>query len=536
MGIRTCCRWAFILLALGVGSAVSAATPKSNAKVDPNAQLGSPTFSPTPERPVGWRGDGSGCYPGATPPVSWECRQSGANFTTKNMLWRASLPSTGVSSPIIVGEQIFVTCEVADLVCLDKKTGRVLWIRSNPEFEGLSNTELKAEPEYAEKLAPLARQLAAVNTDLVEVLNSGLPPTAPQRTAVAARKKDIEKQIQDEQLDINKKGFARYWAQAVFGFSGPTPTSDGTHVCAFFTTGVSVCYDLRGNRQWIHRGAGGGSEHGNFASPLLCGNRLVVWANEMRGYDMPTGKLLWTAPAKAFNTYGSLFRLQSGRDLVAGFQWGFFVRVRDGQPIWDDGAFGDSVTTPIVVGNTIFARGGYPKINGEKQAFGSFEIPPSTEGGKLTPLRQFQMDWADDELAVDKKKNPFDRGFVGSPLFVNGLIYQLTQGGGLMVNDAVTGELVYKKVLPLHPRTEYWNWAGCAASPTLAGKYIYLMDNQGNTLVIEPGRQYKEVAQNVIEELSKDGKSQEQNLATPVFEGTRMYWRTPGYLYCVGKK
>ena len=54
--------------------------------------------------------------------------------------------------------------------------------------------------------------------------------------------------------------------------------------------------------------------------------------------------------------------------------------------------------------------------------------------------------------------------------------------------------------------------------------------------MIEPGRQYKEVAQNVIEEPSKDGKSQEQNLATPVFEGTRMYWRTPAHLYCIGAK
>ena len=63
----------------------------------------------------------------------------------------------------------------------------------------------------------------------------------------------------------------------------------------------------------------------------------------MRGYDVNTGKLLWSNPAKAFNTYGSLFRLTSGKDLVACFQWGFFTRVRDGKMIWDKGVFGDSV-------------------------------------------------------------------------------------------------------------------------------------------------------------------------------------------------
>ena len=59
------------------------------------------------------------------------------------------------------------------------------------------------------------------------------------------------------------------------------------------------------------------------------------------------------------------------------------------------------------------------------------------------------------------------------------------------------------------------------------------MDNQGLTIVLQPGRQYKEVAQNVLEE-SKDGKSQEQMVSTPVFEGSRMYYRTPNYLYCIG--
>ena len=35
------------------------------------AALGSTDFRPTPEQPIGWRGDGSGKYPGATPPVRW---------------------------------------------------------------------------------------------------------------------------------------------------------------------------------------------------------------------------------------------------------------------------------------------------------------------------------------------------------------------------------------------------------------------------------------------------------------------------------
>jgi len=189
----------------------------------------------------------------------------------------------------------------------------------------------------------------------------------------------------------------------------------------------------------------------------------------MRAYDVDSGKLMWTNGAKAFNTYGSLFRVESGDELVAAFQWGFFARVRDGQPVWDKGAFGDSVSTPIVEATRSSPTAVIPSSTTRRRAMKAFKIPASTDSGKLTVAYELKEQWADDELVVDKQKNPFDRGYVSSPLYVDGLIYQLTQGGGLVVNDAKTGAVVYRKVLPLKPRTQYWNWAGCSASPTLAG-------------------------------------------------------------------
>jgi outer membrane protein assembly factor BamB len=510
---------------------------ESKAAGNDKAMLGAKEFYPSAEKPIGWRGDGSGRYPAATPPTTWERKKDGTGYATKGVVWMTPLPDTGVSCPIIVGDRIFMTSEVSDLLCFDKKSGRLLWIRSNPEFEGLSEEDAKAEPAVAQKLAPLLPELAKANEELVKALNEKMAAapkaTATDMTKIAAKKREVEKKILEEQKAIDKKGFDRYWGQAVFGFSGATPTSDGKNICAFFTTGVSVCYDFDGKRKWITRGKGGGSEHGNFASPVLVENKLAVWANEMRGYDVETGKLAWSHPAKASNSYGSMFRFKSGNDMVAAFQCGFFVRARDGEAIWGTNIFGDAVSTPIVEGDTLYTWIGYPRTS-EKLGFKAYKIPASTMATKLTPAYTFKMDWADDELPVDKKKNPFDRGFVSSPLYVDGLIYQMTQGCGLLVNDAATGELVYRKVLPLKPRTQYWNWAGGSTSPTLAGKYIYLMDNQGGTVIIEPGREYKEVARNKLEE-SKDGKEQVQTVSTPVFEGAHMYYRTPGFLYCIGQ-
>src|SRR6185436_12522977 len=41
------------------------------------APLGSPAFKPSPENPVGWRGDWTGRYTAATPPQTWSRRVAG---------------------------------------------------------------------------------------------------------------------------------------------------------------------------------------------------------------------------------------------------------------------------------------------------------------------------------------------------------------------------------------------------------------------------------------------------------------------------
>ncbi len=492
------------------------------------AQLGSPNFMPTPEDTVGFRGDGTGRYPGATPPITWSRSKDGA---TKNIVWAAPLPTGSVASPLVVGDRIFLTAEVYDLACLEKKTGRYLWIRSSPEFEGLDEEERKATPAYAEILAPLAKQLEQANAEVVEGLNAQFLGGKPGAAGPAlGKKREIEKQIQAAEIAINAQKFARDWRQTIFGFAGQTPASDGKHICSFFTNGISVCYDFDGNRKWTHRGSGFASEHGNFASPVICGNRFAVWAYEMRGYDVETGKTIWSFPAQGSNTYGSMFKFKIGNEWIAAHQCGYFARASDGKKLFGDMIFGDSISTPIVENGVIFSNLGYPRVNGSGGGFFAYPIPTS-ETGKFTPAYGFHGDWAPDEIPVSEKK-PFERGIIASPLLVDGLIYRMTEAGGLMVNDAKTGAMVYRKVLPMAPITQYWTWAGASTSPTLAGKFIYLMDNQGNGIVIDTGRQYRELAHNVIEEVW-DGKNRSQNLTTPIFDGTRMYYKSPSFLYCI---
>jgi hypothetical protein len=88
----------------------------SHSAADP--VLGSPDFHPTPQHSFGWRGDGSGRFPGATPVTEWSA--------TRNVRWSTDV-GRSYSSPIVTDKFVFVTSEPNLLFCLDRTSGKVLW-------------------------------------------------------------------------------------------------------------------------------------------------------------------------------------------------------------------------------------------------------------------------------------------------------------------------------------------------------------------------------------------------------------------------
>ena len=77
-----------------------------------------------------------------------------------------------------------------------------------------------------------------------------------------------------------------------------------------------------------------------------------------------------------------------------------------------------------------------------------------------------------------------------------------------------------------------------AASCTLIGEHVVVMDNQGHSVVLEPGGECKEVARNRIAmQVQRDWATTTQEYtayAPPVAEGNRMYIRGERHLYCIG--
>lgn len=170
-------------------------------------------------------------------PVHWS--------SSENIAWKVDLPGPGSSSPIVVGERVFITCysgyglepNAGDqkdlrrhLLCFERATGKKLWSK---EFE----------------------------------------PKLPEH---------------------NYQGEGSYQ-----GYAGSTPTSDGQRLYVFFGKLGVFCFDLDGNELW-HADVGDGIHGwGSGASPVLFGKLLLINASVESGslvaLDKLTGKEVWRA-------------------------------------------------------------------------------------------------------------------------------------------------------------------------------------------------------------------------------------------------
>lgn len=215
-----------------------------------------------------FRGEnGSGVSADSAPlPTEWS--------DSKNLKWSVDLPGRGVSSPIVVGDAVLVTCwtgEGADdlarhLVCYDRATGELRW-------------------------------------------DKAVPPAVPDEP------------------------FERMFTQT--GYTAHTPASDGERVYCFFgVTGV-VAFDMQGNQLW-QKSVGTGFDNrgwGTASSPVLYKNLVIVTAGpesqSLVAFNKLTGEEVWRQEADGlmglWGTPVLMEREDSEQDLVlaiAGELWG----------------------------------------------------------------------------------------------------------------------------------------------------------------------------------------------------------------------
>jgi outer membrane protein assembly factor BamB len=379
------------------------------------------------ERPVGFRGDGSGQYPSADPVTKWSARE--------NVLWKTEV-GAGSSSPIVVGRRVFVTSEPDLLICLDAETGKELWRKAHKV------------------------------SDFPAALNAKTPVRPNQ-----------------------------------YGDATPTPVSDGKRVWVFFNTGIVACYDLDGKARWMNwYDMRLTTNYGRTASPVLVGERLLIHFGPLVCLDAATGKLLWkNEDAKA--TYGTPAPARIGDVDVVITPDGHAVRLADGRILAAD--LGHCMyTSPVVQGRIVYFI---------DTSISAVQLPENAgdqfEGKEL---------WFED----------LSGEFFASPIVHGGRIYAVDRAANYYVIDANTGKPILKKTLELPP-------AGRSESPNiypslcLAGKHLFVGNDAGESLLIEPGDKCTVVGAN-----SLPGGSG----GTPAFIDKRIFLRGGKFLYCVGSQ
>jgi len=437
---------------------------------------------------VGWRTDGTGRYADAKPVTEWAA--------DKNVVWKTAMPSWSNATPVIVGDKMFLCAEPDTLLCVKLSDGKILWKKANPVFGTLSPAEAEAVEAKMKELdvAGKYKQLRGLEGQLRRLRR-------PMRKS--PNDEELKKKAQDLRGQVNAlkpvvapfKKFLPVSTHNVNGYTSMTPLTDGKHVWVHFGTGVAVCYDLAGDRKWAKFIEQPKQGWGTSASAVLAGGKLMVHINNMVALDAATGEEKWKCQGLR-HSWGTSLVTKLGQAEVVVTPGGDFVRVEDGKRIARGVSKLDFCAPLIEKGKIYYIQNG--------------------SGCVKTP------DGAPDQVSPEKvwRCTPKSDRYYGSPVLLDGLIYAITRNRIMSCLDAADGKVVWEQNLSgkLGKGQAY-------SSISSAGKYVFVSSDDGTTLVLSPGREYKELTKNKLETFR----------ASLVFKGSKMYVRGYKSLWCIGK-
>lgn len=316
--------------------------------------------------------------------------------STKNVVWKTKLPGAGTSSPIVVGERIYLT----------SYNGYALEVE---------------EPGDVEKLA---RQVLC--------LDRATGKTVWTKTFAA------------KQPESEYSGGNNTW----HGYASSTPTADDRHLYVFFGISGVYCLDLADGREAWHVDVGSGTHGwGSGNSLVLFENLLIVNAttesNRLLALDKATGKQVWSFDVgRGARNTPNLVRTKSGStELVVslpGNPEGKLVGLdpRTGKERWTCRGIPDGgYVCPSVVAHdgVVYAIGGRKNTALAVRAGGKGDVSDT------------HVLWK-----VGKGSN------VASPGYFDGRIYWVHERQGTLIClDAETGATVFEERIEPRPGIVY---------------------------------------------------------------------------------
>jgi outer membrane protein assembly factor BamB len=246
-------------------------------------------------------------------------------------------------------------------------------------------------------------------------------------------------------------------------------------------------------------------------SPVLYRDLVILVCDEdngeksyVVGLDRRTGREVWRTPRKIEVSWATPVVVSSaGRDelVTSGNQLIVAYDPATGRELWRmKGLESNAIATPLVGEGVVVLSSGYPsKISVAVRPGGSGDI---TDGPQVL--------WR------------YGKGsaYVPSPILYEGHVYLVTDKGLMTCLDAKTGEVRYEGARPPVP-------ASVMASPVAADGHLFLMTQDGDTIVVKAGPSYEVVARNPLGEPIS---------ASAALAGGRLYIRGDTHLFAIGAR
>jgi len=417
----------------------------------------------------GFLGTGDSTTTAKAVPVEWS--------PTANIAWKQTIPGYGQSSPVIWGDHAFVTSvegamkEKLHVVCLSLKTGKVVWDHTH------ASTHEEKSSVYISRAAP-------------------------------------------------------------------TPVVDENGIYAYFESGDVMALSHAGQEQWtrsLTKDYGAPvNKFGLSASPVQTDDRIMILIDDegpsyVVAISKETGDVLWKTDRTSRVSWSSpaLIPIGDTVQLVcssAGSVDGYDVDT--GKQLWTfTEVGGNNNTSPVAAGNGTFFVGASPGRDGKNT-----ELARKSNG--LLQVSKTEAGWTPSFAWTNTAPTPS----WGSPMSHQGYAYWVNRAGVLYCLDVKTGESVYTERLK----------QGCWATPVAIGDHIYIFGKSGLTTVLAAGNKFKVVAENELwteenppinntptaEEETEERKRGVAMFSRPTLYGTAIVnnyilIRTGSQLYCI---
>jgi outer membrane protein assembly factor BamB len=400
----------------------------------------------------------------------------------KNIAWKVKLAGLAWSQPVVWGDRVFVTTAVTDAQSKPDPDNKGPGFSS---FGGFLTSGGLHPPEAIYRWKVICLDAATGNAVWERVAREGRPTM---------------------QIHPNNT------------YASETPVTDGQRVIAYFgMTGV-YCYDLDGSLLWsqdlgafpMQFGWGTGS------SPVLFGDCVYIQcdndqASFLIALDKKTGTKVWRVERDEKSNWSTpyLWHNRLRTELIAA--GGNKMRSYDpksGELLWEMQGDGRTSITPVGDEELLYVD------SADRLTGGS---------GVLTAIRpgasgRISLDSAASSESPVAWTKQLTGSRVASPLLYQDCLYLLeNQNGVVRCLNATTGEENYRKRLP--------GATGFTASPVAANGKVYLLDQNGQTVVLEAGPKFQVVATNKLGQMC---------WGSPAVAGNRLLVRTVEHLYSIG--